>query len=133
MATRSLGTTIKQGTTVIGSLTEINGVEKTSETIDVTVLDSTDGYREFVTSFKDGGEVSLTGFFDESDTGQALLETNFEAGTSASYTITFPASTGTTWTFDGVVTKIMTSAQVGEVIPFEATIKISGKPTLTIT
>jgi predicted secreted protein len=133
MATRALGTTISKGATLIGGLTEINGVEKTAETIDVTTLDSSNGYREFVASFKDGGEVSVSGFFIPGNGGQVALETAFESGVSDVYTITFPASMAASWLFNGVVTKIMTAAQIGEVIPFEATIKISGKPVLGVT
>ena len=36
------------------------------------------------------------------------------------------------WGFKGVVTSISTSAPMEDNIPFEASIKVSGKPTLTI-
>jgi len=133
MATRALGTTIKKGTTLIGGLTEINGIEKTADTIDITTLDSTGGYREFISSFKDGGEVSISGFFVPGNVGQAALETAFESGDSDTFTIVFPAVMGATWTFTGVVTKVMTSATIEDPISFEATIKVSGKPNLGVT
>ena len=48
MATRSLGTILNAGTQKIGGLTSIGGLELSSDTIDVTTLDSSGGYREFI-------------------------------------------------------------------------------------
>ena len=42
-ATRSLGTTLKKGTSAIGNLKSIGGIEITADTIDVTSLDSAGG------------------------------------------------------------------------------------------
>ena len=61
-ATRSLGTKLMKGTTAIAGLTSIGGIEITADTTDVTTLDSEGGYREFIGTFKDGGEVPIEGF-----------------------------------------------------------------------
>jgi predicted secreted protein len=101
--------------------------------MDTTNLSSNGGYREFIGGFKDGGEVSLEGFFNPGDVGQFALYTAFEAGTTDTYQILFPSAMGATWTFGGVVTAFKTGADLEDTISFEATVKVSGKPTLGIT
>jgi predicted secreted protein len=133
-AVNSVGTTLKKGINTVAELTEINGLDMSADTIDVTTLSSTGGFREFLTNFIDPGEVSIKGFFYPGDTnGQAAIYTAFSGKTIASYTITFPSTMGAAWTFDGYVTKYKTGAMVDNAIPFEATIKVSGEPTLGTT
>ena len=135
-ATRGLGTTISIGSTptVIGNLTEIGGLSLSADTIDVTTLSSSGGYREFIAGFKDAGEVSLSGFFDNTaGQGQAELYTAFQSGAVSDFIITFPVSTKTTWTFEGVVTGFETSTGIEDPISFSASIKVSGSPTLATT
>lgn len=133
MVGTSSGTKLKIGSTTpktVGHLTSISGISASAETIDITALDSTGGYREFLASFKDGGEVSLSGFFDHDDEGQQAIMTAFNGETKDTYAIEFPESVGAKWTFDGVVSAIETSAEVGNAVAFSATIKVSGKPVL---
>ncbi|MBW7475950.1 hypothetical protein K0T92_14485 [Paenibacillus oenotherae] len=135
MAKRALGTKLKIGTpgTAIGELTSISSPSMSQETIDVTTLDSAGEYREFIGGFKDGGEVSASGFFNPQDAGQAAVYEALEDSAEEDFTIEFPAAMGATWTFKGVVTAYSTSAELEDAISFEITIKVSGKPTLTIT
>jgi len=125
MATRALGTTLAIGATTVGGLTSISGVELSADTTDVTTLDSTDGYREFVGGFIDGGEVSADGYLSDSGTDEATLVTKV-GGDEEECVITF--SNGATWTFAGVVTGFSTSADLEDAIGFSITIKVSGKP-----
>lgn len=138
MATRGLGTVLKIGkdaaAKAVAGLTEIGGLELSADTIDVTTLDSSGGYREFIGGFKDAGEVGLTGFFDATTgKGQKELYDLFESGTVSDFEIEFPSSMGASWTFQGVVTGFKTSTSLEDPVNFEATIKVSGKPTLTVT
>jgi hypothetical protein len=131
--TSSVGTKFKQGNTEVGSLTTINGVEVTAETIDKTVLDSPDGYREFGQGFKDGGEVSVEGYLDPDDDGQMAMHTAFESGDAEDYTIELPTKPKIQWDFKAIVTGFTAgNAELEGLIAFGATIKITGKPTLTI-
>ena len=125
------GTSFSFGQTVVGNLTSIGGVSVSADTIDVTTLDNADGYKEFLAGFKDGGEVSLSGYFDYSDVGQKALYTAFESGTVTECTILFPTAMACKWEFDGVVTSIETSAELDGAISFSCTVKVSGKPTLS--
>lgn len=133
-AKRSLGTKIKIGTNFIAGLTSITAPEKTADTLDTTTLDSDGGYRTFIPGFKDGGEVSISGHFDPSDVGQSSLDTAFEAGVTESFEIIFPAAMGASWVFKGVVTSYKGGdAELEDLLSFEATIKVSGKPVLART
>ena len=133
-ATRSLGTTLKAGEVKVGGLTSIGGLELSSDTIDVTTLDSDGGYREFINGFKDAGEVSVEGFFFAGkDAGQKSMYDLFESGASEEFTITCPIETGASWTFNGLVTGFATSVDLEDPLSFSATIKVSGKPTLVTT
>ncbi|WP_336774204.1 phage tail tube protein [Paenibacillus sp. MMO-58] len=132
MAKRAVGTKIQIGSNYVAELTSIGGLELSADTIDVTSLDSNGGYREFIGGFKDAGEVSLSGFFNPGDSGQSALYTAFQNGTTDTYTILF-ASLGASWSFNGVVTGFSTSADLEEAVSFEATIKVSGAPSLGLT
>lgn len=129
MAKRALGTSILINANAIAGLTSIDGASLSAETLDTTTLTSDGGYREFTGGFKDGGEVSISGYFEPGDTdGQVAVYDAFEAGLAIPFSIIYPQ--GASWNFNGVVTGFNTSADLENLIVFEATIKVSGKPTL---
>lgn len=136
MANRALGTTLQIGSgdpVTVAGLTSIGGLELTADTIDVTALDSEGGYREFIGGFKDGGEVTLEGYFEpDTGKGQKELYDLYESGEVEDFVIQFPEATGASWQFKGVVTAFGTSADLEDPLAFSATIKVSGKPTLTV-
>jgi hypothetical protein len=130
---QSIGTKLKIGANSITELTSINGLDLTADTIDSTTLDS-DGFRTFIQGLKDAGEVSAGGYFNPGDTnGQKALLDAFNNGTLLNYTILFPAALGASWDFQGIVIGIKTGVELEDGISFEATIKVSGKPSLGLT
>jgi predicted secreted protein len=131
MAQSAMGTKLKKGVTAVAQLTSIGGLDLSADTIETTTLDSTDGFRTYQQGLKDGGEVSISGFFDPTS-HEGLLD-DFESGVAATYTIEFPTALGAKWEFSGIVTAYSTSAEMEDNISFEATLKVSGKPTLTVT
>ena len=134
MSEKALGTKLKKGEIAIAELTSIGGLELSSDTIETTTLDSADGYRTFIGGLKDAGEVGISGFFNPTaGKGQDTLLTDFEAGTSNAYTIDFPAALKASWGFNAIVTGFTTGAELEDGISFEATLKVTGKPTLTVT
>lgn len=131
MASNSLGTKIKLGENAIANLTEISGLEISADTVEVTTLDSTDGYREFIGGLKDGGEVGVSGFFDPTTgKGQAEFLAALESGEVSDFAIEFPSSIGKKWTFKGIVTAFTTGVSLEDPLSFEGSIKVTGKPTL---
>lgn len=128
--TASKGTVFNFNSQAVGALSSIGGISASADTIDVTTLDNQDGYKEFIGGFKDGGEVSLSGYFDYADEGQKALYAAFESGEVTECEIVFPTSMACKWTFSGVVTAVETGAELDGAISFSCTVKVSGKPTL---
>jgi len=133
-AKRTIGTTITKGGTNIGVLTKISAPEKSADAREVTTIDVVDGYKKFIPGLKDGGEVSVEGYYDTADTGQMALDTAFEAGSEDVYVLTVPAAIGATITFSGIITKY-TPGEVNleDPLSFAVTIKVTGKPVIAIT
>lgn len=128
MAYKSTGTMLKKGTQEIGELTSIGGLELSADTLETTTLK--DDWRKFTQGLKDAGEVSISGYFDPQQ--HSGLFDDFKSGTVTKYTIEFPAAVGAKWEFDAVVTGYSTGAELEDNISFEATFKVSGEPTLTL-
>ena len=110
----------------LAEVTGIEGPNRTRETIDVTNLDSDDGYREFIGSFRDGGTVTLSMNFTR--TTFALMDTDFESDAPGNYKIVLPDSDETSLEFEGLVTETPLTINVGDKISANVTIKVSGKP-----
>lgn len=114
---------------VVADLTSIGEVGVESDEIDVTTLDSTGGYKEYIAGFKDAGEVSLEGIIKSENAMETMLALA-EAQAIESWTIT--TASGSTWAFDGFVKSFKESeATVDGVRGFSASIRVSGKPTYT--
>ena len=134
---RSVGTVFKIGAgssaKTVGGLSSIDGVSISSDEVEVTALDNSTGYREYLQGFKDGGDVPLSGFLDGADTGQDELYSLLESGTVTAMSIIFPAAIGKTWSFNAFVKEFSTSVDVDGAITFDVTLRVSGKPTLAAT
>ena len=130
---RSVGTQLMIGDTVVGGLKSINGIDVSADTIDVTDLANTSGYREKMAGFKDAGDVSASGFLDGEDAGQEKCLELLNSGEEADCKIVFPTKISKTWSFKAVVTKFTTGAEVEDAVTFETALAISGKPTLAAT
>lgn len=130
---QSVGTKFKIDTKPVGALSSIGGVEISADTTDVTAMDNTTGYKDYLGGLKDGGEVPLEGFMDGADEGQDAMYAALEDQLVHQFAIEFPEAIGKTWTFPGVVTKFATSAQVGDAVKYSSSVKVAGKPTLAKT
>ena len=133
-AVHGYGSKLKRNGNEIAELTAINGLEISADTIDVTNHQSPDAYREFIAGLIDPGEVSIEGNLIPSDAdGQIGLLADMNARIVQSFEMDFPAVVGTSWSFNAIVTGFTTSAPIDDKIPFSATLKVTGKPTLNIT
>ena len=129
------GTFLKKGIaeTVICEIENISGPEVTADEIDVTTHCSADQFREYVQGLKDGGSVTITGNLDTSDPGQVAIVNDLMTSAPAdTYKITFPSGLAAEWGFSGFVTSFSTEAPHDGKVPVEATIKVTGKPSLDI-
>ncbi len=112
----------------IAEINSISGPRATHATIDVTSLDSTGGYREFITGFRDAGTVTLNMNFTRS--GWETMQTDFESDTAVNYEIVLPDAENTTIEFQGLVTECPLDIPMDNKITCSIVIKISGQITV---
>lgn len=123
--TESSGTTF----TAIAEVNSITGPDMTRDQIDVTSLDSTGGYREFIAGFRDGGEVTLEMNFTLD--GYDGLKADFEDDDKRLYQIVLSDTGNTTFEFWGLVTALGLAVPMDDKVTATVTIKISGQVTLS--
>ena len=112
----------------LARVTNIEGPTMARDFIDTTALDTPDGYRTFITGFRDAGEVTLTINFTR-DVWEILLA-DFESNDEQNYEIVLPDSDTSSLEFAGLVTGLPLTIAPDDVITSVVVIKISGKPTL---
>lgn len=128
------GVTFSIGEEVVGGLTKIGGLDISRDTVDVTTLANTSGYRDFYGEMLDAGDVAIEGYYDPADTGITALQAAVENPAPTACGVTFPAKIGVTWKLQAIVSNLkIGDLEAGKLIPFSATLKISGKPELTKT
>lgn len=121
--------TSSESFTAIAEINTITGPNKTRDTIDVTSLDSTGGYKEFIGSFRDAGEVTLGMNFTLA--GYSDMNADFELDTLVNYQIVLPDTGNTTFEFAALVTSLGLAIPMDDKITADVTLKISGEVTLT--
>lgn len=109
----------------IAEINSISGPGMTRDTIDVTSLDSTGGYREYITGFRDAGTISLAMNFTRST--YELMKNDFEDNSLQNYEIVLPDTENTTLEFEGLVTELPLNIPTDDKITADVTIKISGQ------
>lgn len=135
----AFGTKLQMGSgnpvvyTDIAGVTEISGPNVDISTIDITNHNSPGGYAEFVTGIKDGGEVTVDlNYLPETHKPLTdLLDPAVGTTTLSPWRIMFP--TGDKWDFSALVTGFEATAPFDDKLTASLTLKISGKPTLTLT
>jgi len=124
------GTKLTIDSTTIGHLSSIGSPSVSTDEVEVTALDNTSGWKEYLLTFKDGGEMSVEGFLDLSDEGQAAMVAAMEDEETHKFAIEFPTAAKAKWTFDAMVKGFSTSAETANALTFSATLRVTGKPTL---
>lgn len=109
--------------TRITEILSIQGPGSSREVIDVTNLDSEDGYREFIGSFRDGGDVQLR--MNYTRAGYDTMKDDFDDDDRQYYQIVLPD--GTSIEFAGLVQEVPLTINVGEQIAMDVVIKVSGR------
>ena len=115
--------------TEIAEVVSIGGPNETSEEIDVTHLRSPGAYREFIQSFKDGGELPLELNFIPSNATQDSvtgIRADYQANPQPikNWQITYPE--GTTCSFAAFVKNVSAPASVGAKLALNVTLRIVG-------
>jgi predicted secreted protein len=109
----------------IAEISNIDGPGRSRDTIDVTSLDSTGGYREFIGGFRDGGTVALSMNFTRAT--YEIMGDDFDSDTVVNYEIILPDIEHTTIEFQGTVTELGLGIPMDDKISSDVTIKVSGR------
>lgn len=112
----------------IGEVNNISGPTMTREFIDTTSLDTSGGYRTFITGFRDAGTLTFSMNFNRDD--YDTLKSDFESDTLQDYEVVLPDADDTSLEFQGLVTEIPLSIPPDDKVTVDVTIKISGEVTV---
>lgn len=128
-----VGTILKIDGSTIGNVTNITGPSMSKDTIDTTALDTTGGYRTFITGFKNAGTLTFTLMFEKEE--YSTLKAAFDSDVAKSIEVILPdgttAETGSKVSFSGFVTEIPLTIPPDDKITCDVTIQISGPVTFT--
>lgn len=129
MAIAGVGTLFRRWDSAAGSwenlpeITNIDGPNFSRNTLDTTTLDTTGGYRTFITGFREGGTITLSMNFTR--TAFDLMKTDFESDVEQNYEIVLPDDDVTSLEFVGFVTETPLTIPE-ELVTMDVTIQISG-------
>lgn len=112
----------------IAEINSITGPSMSRDTIDVTSLDSTGGYREFITGFRNAGTITLAMNFTRST--YDTMKADFESDTAQNYEIVLPDAENTSVEFEGLVTELPLSIPADDKVTADVTIQVSGQVTI---
>ena len=112
----------------IAEINTVTGPGMTRDTIDVTSLDSTGGFREFIAGFRDGGTVVLAMNFTRATYDK--MKTDFEDDNAHGYEIILPDVDNTSLEFQGLVTELPLTIPTDDKVTADVTIKVSGQVTV---
>ena len=124
-----IGTVLKRSGSAIAKITNINGPGMSRDTVDVTSLDSTDGYREFITGLRDGGTLTFDLMFTK--TGYQAMRTDYNSDVAVAYTLELPDADNTVITFNGLVTDMPMTIPLDDKVTVSVTVKVTGGINIT--
>ena len=134
MPQKSAGTVLSftrnNAVVTVGALRSISEIRADSEALDVTTLDAAGGCKTYIQGLKSMGEVTLEGFFEGNNAGQAALRGLYAAGAAVPFTVTFPD--GSAVSFSAFVRAFsIGAASVDGAVRFSAVLRLTGGVTVT--
>lgn len=135
-AQSGIGTTIKRGNGLspetFATIAEVNGItgwSRTRETFDVTTLNSPNGYKEFISGWRDAGVFTLNMNFSR-DTYEDMV-VDYESDDAVNYRIVLGDASATQYDFAALITDLSFDSTTTDRITSNASFKITGPPVLT--
>jgi predicted secreted protein len=128
-AFKAQGTLLKRAGTTIAEVVNIQRSGSKADLADVTNMDSSGAYREYLPTLLDGGEISATlNYLGNADATQANLQSDFDSQSLQTWTIVLPGGKGT-WTFSAYVTDVSFNLPHDKQAELSTKLKITGQPT----
>ena len=110
----------------IAEINSIKGPGMTRGQIEVTSLDSTGGWKEYIAGFRDGGSVSLSMNLTRDSLEKMMAD--FSSDVLQNYEIVLPDDENTTLEFEGLVMEMPLSIPTDDKVTMDVSIKVSGMP-----
>lgn len=114
--------------TTVAEVTAIKPPSLSRDSVDVTHMQSTEKWREFIMGLKDGGEVSIDVNFVTDSASTLLMLAEFDTDTVGNKQIVF--TSGSVWSFAAGCTGFEPDSPIDDKMSATVTFKISGKPSL---
>ncbi len=135
-ATLGVGTVLALGDgaspeafTAAAEILSLGGPDQSAEEVEVTSLQSTGGFKEFIAGLKDGGSVTFGVNWVKTASSQHVTLRDRLGGAANNYRITFSDSPATVFTFSATVLGFSMNTEPNAAIQAEFTLKISGQGT----
>ena len=116
--------------TTVAEVKSISGPDITRDTLDVTNMDSSGNYREFVATLQDGGSVSFDVNFIGNNTSQNNMQTDMNAGTARNFQLLMPNVASTLFTFTALIVGLTFNFEIDGIITENISLKITGAVTI---
>lgn len=130
----AFGIALKKAGTEYANVKSISGPSLSLDTEDVTTHDSTAGWEDVVGTILRSGEISLDVVYDPADATYKNLAGGWiydlAARTAIEFTLVFPDTGTTTWTFTALITGFEPAAEVAAALTATLKMKLTGQPTL---
>ena len=131
---KSFGTRLYVSGESVGGVTSIAPAGRKATMIEVTNQSSANNAREFISGVVDGDGISLEGFYDYSDAGQAEIRDNI-GGTALIYML-FSDKSG--FAFQAIIESSGEQGEIAGAVAFASVLRVNGPvypvfPTLTVT
>lgn len=121
-------TTLTGGTTgVVGNVINVTVGGRTRDMIDISTMDSTDKFREYIAGMADEGEMTAEVNFDDGAIATAI-NAAYQAATSETWTIDFGTKT---FACTGFVSNFEINDPFDDKVTMSVTIKLTAKGTWT--
>ena len=129
--TSSNDTTAGVVVTTVAQVTNVSGPSLSLDTVDVTTHDSTGAWEETVGSILRSGDLTIDIVYDPADNTQDGTETGglvyrYKNKVRSAFSIVFPDTASTTWSFDGEITGFEPGAPVDGALTASVTVKPTG-------
>lgn len=138
VGTTGFGTLLKVGNgatvevfTTVAEVKSISGPNLSLEFAEATHMESPNGFREYLPTFKDSGDVTLECNFLPANTQHKQLTTDMVARTLRNFKLNWPNTGGTVWSFAAYISGFSPSASVGDMLAASVTLRPTGAVTIS--
>lgn len=125
------GASLSIGGTDVGNIISISGPDQARDSIDISTMDSSNKFREFIPGMLDSGEITVELNYDGTAAGTADALNTLKTASALTVLVTFQGTATSTFSCSGFITAL------GHAIPFDDKVtqslglKLTGSATYT--